>query len=509
MPPRPESGVAAMHRTLIIPLVALLTLAFAGSARAAIQIEDFETSTSTSLAGAHPDLHTHFKLSNNGDPEVAKNVSFDAPEGLFGNPSVLIECGPLAFAQQECPPGAQAGRIVIHAAYKGKPNFLLGTAPLYRVQPGSEEAARFAFYVPILNIPIQIPVTVRSGSDYGLRFTVSGITQTTPLSEVDMTIWGYPADENKTFQEGVHFYERFQKGTPGHPAGCPEESLWYCPAFHGGFGIAAVPNQPLTGNPSVCAGSLPTSLSVETYQSEGVVARARSSYPPISDCGRQTFQPVAQGRLTTTNADSASGLDLVLKAPQPLGKAATPSMLRSATLTLPNGLTINPDAADGQSACSDVQAGFGQEGASACPDNSKVGTVDILSNALPGPLTGGIYLGEPKPGNQYRLFMLSDGYGIHAKFEGRLNPDPDDGHVSVSFTNLPQLPFEEFDMHIFASDRGIFATPTQCAVYAVGARMFPWNAVLADQQGQFGISVTQGPNGKQCPGNPRPFNPKL
>ena len=515
-----------MRRALIIPLVGLLAMVFAGSAKAALEIEQFETTSSTSLAGAHPTLKTHFKLSGVGS-EVAKNIAFDAPEGLFGNPSMLVECNAPDFALMQCPPGSQAGLITIHAKYpNGKPNgpppfelpqdpdnYLLGTAPLFRVQPGADEAARFAFYVPVLNIPIAIPVTVRSGSDYGLRFTVSGITQAVPLTEADLTFWGFPGDSSiDHLAPGFPPLERFPRGSPGSPAGCVEEKEFYCPFLTNGnvvvnSGISEV--QPLISNPSVCGGPLPTTLSVETYQREGVAAQAKSSYPPITECERQSFQPVAQGKLTSPDADSPSGLDLVLKAPQPLSKAATPSSLRSATLTLPEGLTINPGAADGQSACSDAQAGFGREGASSCPDNAKVGNIEIKSSALPGDLTGSIYLGEPLPGNQYRLFMLADGFGIHARFVGKLIPDPRTGQVRTEFNDLPQLPFEEFDMHIFASDRGIFATPTQCAVYAVGATMFPWNNQLADQRGQFGLSVTSGPNGKQCPGTPRPFNPRL
>ena len=34
--------------------------------------------------------------------------------------------------------------------------------------PSGEETALFAFIVPTLNIPIDIPVTVRTESDYGL-----------------------------------------------------------------------------------------------------------------------------------------------------------------------------------------------------------------------------------------------------------------------------------------------------------------------------------------------------
>jgi hypothetical protein len=483
--------------TLVVGLVALA--ATAAPAGAALQIEDFETTASTSLAGGHPDLHTHFKLNGAGAPEVAKNIAFNAPRGIFGNPSVLTECTTLDFALHQCAPAAQAGVITLHANYEGDPNYLLGTAPIYRVQPGSGEAARFAFNVPTLNIPIALPVTVRSGSDYGLRFTVSGITQKAPVSEADIAFWGFPADAS-------HDAQRFPKGTFGAPPGCPglaDTSCITSPAK------ATVTIRPFTGNGSVCGVPMPTTLDIETYQQDGVVAHAESSYPPISGCDRQTFQPVAQGRLTSSETDSASGLEMTLSAPQPLSRAATPSQLRSAVLTLPEELTINPDAADGQSSCSDEQAGFGSEAAAACPDSAKVGTVTVKSSALPGDLDGSIYLGQPLPGNQYRLFMLADGFGIHAKFIGALNPDPRTGRVTAEFRDLPQLPFEEFDLHVFASDRGIFATPTQCAVYAIESNLAPWNSQLPDQSSQFGVGVTTGPNGKPCPAGTRPFGPKL
>ena len=64
-------------------------------------------------------------------------------------------------------------------------------------------------------------------------------------------------------------------------------------------------------------------------------------------------------------------------------------------------------------------------------------------------------------------------------------------------------------MHLFASDRGILATPTQCAVYAVDTHLYPWNTAQPDQVSQFGVSVGSGPNGKPCPAGKRPFDPKL
>ena len=71
--------------------------------------------------------------------------------------------------------------------------------------------------MPVLQIPINIPVTVRTGDDYGLRFTVSNISQLTPLAGADLTIWGYPAADE-------HDAQRFAKGSPGAPAGCAREA---------------------------------------------------------------------------------------------------------------------------------------------------------------------------------------------------------------------------------------------------------------------------------------------
>jgi hypothetical protein len=56
---------------------------------------------------------------------------------------------------------------------------------------------------------------------------------------------------------------------------------------------------------------MPTTLKVTTYQSPGTVIESKSHYEPISNCARQTFKPVAQAKLTTTEADSPSGIDLI------------------------------------------------------------------------------------------------------------------------------------------------------------------------------------------------------
>src|SRR5262249_53420847 len=160
-----------------------LALAAAAPASATIGIDSFETTSSSTQAGGHPDLTTSFSLHEAGVEEAAKNVIFNAPQGLFGNINAVPKCSPSDFALTQCPSSAQIALITGHAHYEGDTNYLLGTAPLFDVTPQEDQPALLQFTVPTLNIPISIPITVRTGSDYGLRFTVSDIPQLTPLTE--------------------------------------------------------------------------------------------------------------------------------------------------------------------------------------------------------------------------------------------------------------------------------------------------------------------------------------
>jgi hypothetical protein len=490
-----------VRRLTTLAVGALVALALAAPAHAAQRIESFTVTSSDPRAGAHPDIRTTFELEDPGQPEAAKNVTVNMPEGLFGDANAVTKCSSSEFAEYACPSGAQVGLVTVRANYLGDEDFLLGTAPLYNIVPrNSGETARLVFLTPILNIPISIRIAVRTASDYGLRFTVSEITQVTPLAAIDMTIWGFPA----SFKNNV---QRFPKGSledPAYCAGVAGTPCLFSPTRPG------LPSKPLTVNPTVCTGApLTARLGVQTYQDPGGESAASSDLPPTTECENQTFNPVIGAGLTTEEADAPSGLDISLKAPQFLGEAVSPSELKGSIVKLPPGLTINPDAADGQTSCSDAQANFGNEDPSACPDTSKIGTFAIHSPALDGPLNGSLYIGEPIPGTQYRVFMVAEGFGINAKLVATFHPDEETGRLTLNVTDLPQVPFSEFELHLFASDRGLMATPTHCTIYPIEGRFFPWNDSLSSQNSVQFVSVTSGPNRKACPGQTRPFNPRL
>ena len=498
------SRKTGLRRTARVALSAAASLAvvaaIAAPAQASEGIESFTTTSSNSNAGAHPDLSTSFMLENPGSPEAVKNVIFNAPEGVFGNPYAITLCTSSDFALDRCPSNSQAGLVTVYANYKSNPHYLLGTAPLFDIEPVGTETALLAFIVPVLNIPINIPVAVRTGGDYGLRFTVQDISQVTPLSGATLTVWGFPA-------LAKHNVERFPKGAPGEPSNCLELDGTGC---IGNPVPSSIPAHPLTDNPTVCTGeSLGTTLEVQTYQDPSDLSKALSNYPETTGCELEVFNPVLYASPTTNETDAPSGLNIELSAPQFLGFAASPSEIRKAVVTLPEGFTINPDAADGQTKCTEEEANFGSEGPANCPDNAKIGTFQIETQALPGPLTGSVYIGEPNPGDQYRLYEIASGFGINAKLVGSVKPNPVTGRLTVYFENLPQVPFDDFQLHLFSSDRGLMSTPTQCSVYATKAEFYPWNSKLAEQDSTQVFSLETGPRGDPCPGPIRPFTPSL
>jgi hypothetical protein len=491
-------------RSLLVGLLlfAAATAFNTPSAMATQGIQSFETTMSTTQAGGHPDLITSFALEQPGMPEAAQNVTFKAPTGVFGNPFAITHCTASDFALDQCPPNSQAGLITLRANYQGNVNYLLGTAPIYSITPQAEqETARFSFVTPSLGIPIAIPVSVRTTEDYGLDFTVKDITQLTPLASARMTIWGFPADKS-------HEPERFPKGSPGDPEGCPGAEGPTCIVFPGAE--ASIEPQPLTDNPTLCTGDeLESGLEVQTYADPDHRSVAKASYPPITGCEKEVFKPVLQAAPTTNETDSASGLDLDLAAPQFLTRAAAPSEIRAVTVTLPEGFTVNPDAADGQTECTEAQVDFSSRAPGNCPDTSKIGTFSIGTPALPERLEGDVYIGEPKPDDQYRLFLTSHGFGINSKLVGSIKPDPTTGQLTAVFPNLPQAPFEDFKLHLFSGERGLMATPSHCSVYSVDATFYPWNSSLAEQTTSQNFGLNSGPHGSACPGQVLPFKPSL
>ncbi|HEX2071725.1 MAG TPA: hypothetical protein VHF90_08790, partial [Thermoleophilaceae bacterium] len=173
------------------------------------------------------------------------------------------------------------------------------------------------------------------------------------------------------------------------------------------------------------------------------------------------------------------------------------SQLEGATVTLPEGVSLNPSAATGLQACSDAQIGvtdassnpmlfndddpFDGQG-SECPDGSRIGLVTVETPLLDDPLTGEVVLGEPKStdpqsGQMFRLFIVvrSPQRGLVAKIFGSSVADPATGRLTTTFQRSPRVPFEDMRLSFKKGPRGLLAMPQQCSPTAAISMLRPWS----------------------------------
>jgi hypothetical protein len=478
--------------------LAALALALApGRAAADSPIYEFDVSPSTTQAGGHPDLETLVYVGNrftqhvpppSCDCQDPKSINIEMPTGVIGDPHATPQCDASDFAVQLCAPESQVGRalISINAEKPGSGGF--GTIAVFNLAPHPGEAGLLGFHFPLLDFPIYVSINSRTESDYGLDATVEGITHLLPLAFVEMNLWGVPASPTHNVERLPRGWEPFFDGeNPPTPSNAPQIAF--------------------LDNPTTCDEG-PLTANVTTTAYDLGVTHAADSYPATTGCDQLSFNPSLYAQPTTTATDTASGLDVDLQAPQVSSpEAPSPSEIRATTVTLPPGFSINPNAADGKTSCTNEEASIGTRLAAQCSENSKVGTVSVDSSALPAPIPGYIYLGNPLPGNRYRLILTASGFNVNVKLAGSVLADPQTGQLTISFQDLPQTPFSDFNMHFFGSERGLLATPEQCGTYPVTSTFTPWDGALSPQSSAQAFTLGSGPGGGACPSSVRPFAP--
>ncbi|HLM19956.1 MAG TPA: hypothetical protein VK390_00350, partial [Propionibacteriaceae bacterium] len=474
----------------------------ASSAHGDAGIKEFSLDRSSAQAGAHPEvvLFARFVTKDSeleeawNDPTVVphpclcvdpRRVEFHLPTGFIGNPHAVPQCTLAELATLECPPASQVGLA----------SALFGQQFLYNMEPRPGEPGLTANVIPVFNTPVFAVLSGRTDSDYGLDVVTPDVFHLAGLATLEIRLWGVPADSTHDIYRAPRDHQNACGAT--YPASCfkmPTPASW--------------PLAPYLMNPTACEGPLTSSVDVEYYNGE--TAHADDAWAPTVGCSLLGFNPSFAANPTSQQADAPSGIDVELKIPQLQSPTVpSPSQIRATSIRLPEGFSVNPNAADGKTVCTDVEAAFGTLAAAQCPEPSKIGTLSIDNSALPGPISGAMYLGEPKPGDRYRLVMVADGYETHVKLPGSVHLDPQTGRVEVRFDDLPQTPLQRFDMHIFGAERGLLATPERCGRYVGEAEFVPYAAVLGAQSSPVTFTVDSGPGGAPCPGASRPLNPSL
>jgi len=519
--------VSAAAKSLTLVAGTLLCTAAMGLLPAAAQanapITSYSVIPSTTQAGGHPDLGVQFSVLNRLSQrsqsacncEDAKDVTVHLPAGFIGNPQAAPQCSIADFSADICPIDSQIGIVQVYFANTHS-SFGVFVSAVYNVTPPPNVPGMISFKTPFDTPQFEI-VSSRTGGDYGLDVKVTSIYHGlgVPLDSFLQDIWGVPADPSHDplrlplAANPSLLGDALCDANGSESTADPSTIVKLCYPANCACSPSNASNSPLTPffqNPTNCDGPFSTSLDVLSY--DGGSDYAEFPWPQMTGCDQLSFNPSQAIAPTTTAADSPSGADFQLNVPQfESPTVPSPSEIRATTVTLPPGFSIAPNVTNGKVTCSDAQAKFGTTEEAECPEDSKIGSISVETPVLPGPLTGYVYLGEPKPGNRYRMFLVFDGFATHIKLPGTITPDPQTGQIVISFENLPQTPFARFTMHVFGSERGPLDTPTQCGTYEVQSVFTPWDSALPTETSRQFFEVNEGPNGTPCPNGARPFHP--
>jgi hypothetical protein len=437
-----------------------------------------------------------------------KDLRFNLPPGLAGNPVPLPKCNTKVFLEEGqtgggvCPADTVVG-VASVVTSGGIPEVPFSTNPLYSLEPPVGEPARFGFQTGAG--PAFIDVSVRTGGDYGVVGTVPNITQSLEFVSSQVTFWGVPADPRHNAARG--------KDCLGHYLPLGESSC-----AKGGA------EKPFLVMPTSCTGPLQTSVEGDSWGQPGLFTAPKEYKFQNSEgellqqdgCDALDFEPSIVVKPDGQQGSSPTGLQVDVHVAQegsltPTGLAE--SAVKDTTVTLPAGVTINPANADGLLACGLGEIALESPAEQTCPEASKVGTVKIKTPLLANELEGAAYLAAQNAnpfGSLVALYLsvYDPVSGVRVRFAGEVRPDPVTGQLVSTFKNTPQLPFEDLVLHFFGGSRAPLGTPALCGSYTTSASFAPWSGNPPVNVSSPAFQITSGPNGAPC-SNPLLFVPSL
>jgi hypothetical protein len=477
----------------------------------------YETAAGHPPFGITQFIIKHTTVLTHVEPEVdLKTLRVDLPVGLSVNPGATPQCAaehPAECATQE--PLSRVGESIV----KVSPEAPLAppvpiTAQVYNLVPKPGEPARFGFTVEAVpDLPLLPPsdvfleADVAWESDYHEGFTIN-------VPKVS----GVKLLENRLVFDG-------RAHVAGHP----------------GFFLTT---------PSTCfdPSSATFAHTYSTYARGDSIQNPDPSFPNGSpfvesplppgtspkDCGSIPFNPGLHLDPGTDQVDSPAGATTEVTLPVEEGATGQEtSTMRTARVTLPAGMGLNPSAANGLQACTDDQFGKGTRNRVQCPEASKIGTATVVTPPLPeGPLTGNVYVGtqksrNPESGEEFRIFVnaASSRYGVDVRLIGNVVANAKTGQLTAVFdepakavtrggnndnlpSGLPQVPFTTFRISIDGGSKAALSSPPTCGPNKAISQLTPWSGnPPATPSSEF--SLANLPGGGGCPKTlaERPFSP--
>jgi hypothetical protein len=428
--------------------------------------------TPATQAGAHPVFSiTTFKLNANagGEPVVPlKRVRVDSPPGLIVNPNAVPRCTEKqlkkeeenAEGKKECLPTSQMGVEIAKFYNPLKKEDETEKYPVYNMVPPAGSPADFAYLPPT-----------------GVVNVVGGVSWHSEAS-----VKGAPTGDSHLYFTISNIFE---------PAPLVESTLVFLSA----------PNSTFLTVPTSCLGPATNYLEVESYGGE-VKNYSFTPAPPLVTpaletvgCEKVPFEPGLALSPETKQSDSPDGVTVEVTVPQkqePLSLAS--AHLKTAKVTLPEGLTLNPSAASQLDGCTPEQIAIGTNNTIECPALSVIGTAVVKGPAIlpadptqagEGELIGKIYLGKPASGSitdpPYTIYVAAESsqYGLGIRLKGTVEPNATTGQLVTTFAEAPQLPLSSVKLTFKGGTLAPLANPLSCGPASASATLTPWSSTAA------------------------------
>jgi hypothetical protein len=484
------------------------------------------------LAGSHPasfELKLGLRKAGQFADGDLREMHLQLPPGFLVNPTAVAVCSQARFhtprsspyeaslSGERCPDDTQIGTVAVRSSYGGGVRHF----GVFNLEPpyGSPGAIGFAPF----GTPIVLTYHVRE-ADSGLTLSLEGLPQTLSLNGLDLSFWGTPWAVEHDTERGNCLNEvdpaayHGELSTPAGPENKPPFKSGTCtigtPQFIEEF-AKSYPTLPT----SPCGAPLQYSVGAVSWQGEEATATAQTT--ALEACKEHLTVPKLQ--LTSDRAGTGTGLVFNLDVndgggilnPHGIARPA----IEKATVSLPDGLTINPSVGSGLGVCG--EGDFARESldsapGAGCPNASKVGEVEVRGMlGLPEPLTGSLFVARPyenRFGSLLALYMVVSNprRGLLVKSVGTIAPDPGTGRLVATFEDLPRLVYTHFSLSFREGNRPVMISPPTCGDYPTAVDLASWaepSVFSHDAVSFFRIAHDRG--GGPCPSGGAPFAPKL
>ncbi len=455
-------------------------------------------------AGAKLAFNTHVRV----EPETTagtealagspREVRTDIPPGFLGNPEAVGELCPSVarILDKTCPAGSAVGRITTKINVGGFEDF-----PIYALEPEFGVVAQFAFKVG--DFVYTLAPELRPEDGYAITLATPPLAKSPEIFSAEVELCGFGTELDSS---GI----------------TPVVKRCLNP------GEAGAMELPFLTNPTRCSGGAPTTtISADSWEEPGNFVSKSFQSLPLTECDQVSFEPQISLQPTSRQADSPTGMNVEVTMPtagleDPTGTAE--ANLKSARVTLPVGMAVNPSAASGLGACTLSEIGISPAGVPndnpvTCPESSKVATVEAETPLLEETLQGNVYIAKQKdnPFNSLlALYLVIDSpkNGILVKLAGRVSPDPITGQLTVSFDDNPEVPVRSVRLHFDGGQRAALINPPLCGNYGgeeggprgIEAALSPWNAADPENPSPAetvnsvsAFTIDEGPGGGECP----------